>query len=119
MVHVNGARNALRDKAQSDIDEAAVGTDGSSASVSDTSIGTEVVSKSEGGGGLTESDDGNGGSKWEFTLGLSEANGNDLKEVVLRNSTGPTLWVRITHSALSKQNTFELDYMITTSYDNG
>jgi hypothetical protein len=117
MVHVNGARNALRDKAQSDIDEAAVGTDGSSESVTDTSIGNEILSKSEG-NGLTESDDGDGGSLWEFTVSLSEANGNELKEVVLRASGTATLWVRITHSGVLKENDFELDYEISTSYDN-
>jgi len=118
MVHVNGARNALRDKAQSDIDEAAVGTDGSSESTTDTSIGSEVLSKSESGGGLSESDDGDGGSLWEFTVSLSEGNGNDLKEVVLRSSGTSTLWVRITHAAITKENDFELDYEISTSYDN-
>jgi len=118
MVHTNGARNALRDKAQSDIDEAAVGTDGSSESVTDTSIGTEVLSKSESGGGLTESDDGDGGSLWSFTLTLSEANGNELKEVVLRSSGTATLWVRITHAGVLKENDFELEYEIKTSYDN-
>ena len=117
MVHVNGARNALRDKAQNDIDEAAVGTDGSSESVNDTSIGSEVISYSES-GGLSESDDGDGGSLWEFTVSLSEANGNELKEVVLRASGTATLWVRITHAGVLKENDFELDYEITTSYDN-
>jgi hypothetical protein len=117
MVHVNDARNALRDKAQSDIDEAAIGTDGSSESITDTSIGSEVLSKAEG-SGLTESDDGDGGSLWEFTVTLSEANGNDLKEVVLRSSGTATLWIRITHATISKQNDFELDYEISTSYDN-
>jgi len=118
MVHVNGARNALRDKAQSDIDEAAVGTDGTSESVSDTSIGTEVLQKTESGGGLSETDNGDGGSKWTFTVSLSEANGNDLKEVVLRASGTATLWVRITHSGILKENDFELDYELTSSYDN-
>lgn len=118
MVHTNGARNALRDKAQSDIDEAAVGTDGTSESVNDTSIGTEVLSKTESGGGLSESNDGDGGSLWEFTVSLSEANGNELKEVVLRASGTATLWVRITHSGILKENDFELDYEISSSYDN-
>lgn len=118
MVHVNGARNALRDKAQSDINEAAVGTDGTSESVNDTSIGNEVLSKNESGGGLSESNDGDGGAIWEFTVTLSEANGNELKEVVLRDTGTATLWVRITHSGISKQNDFELDYQISSSYDN-
>lgn len=118
MVHTNGARNALREKAQTDIDEAAVGTDGTSESVSDTSIGTEVLAKTESGGGLSESDNGNGGSKWTFTISLSESNGNELKEVVLRSSSNATLWVRITHSGILKENDFELDYEITTQYDN-
>lgn len=118
MVHTNGARNALRDKAQSDIDEAAVGTDGTSESVNDTSIGNEVLSKTESGGGLSESNDGDGGSLWEFTVSLSEANGNELKEVVLRASGTATLWVRITHQGILKENDFELDYEISSSYDN-
>lgn len=117
MVFTNTARNALRDKAQSDIDEAAIGTDGTTESTTDTSIGSEVLSKAEG-SGLTESDNGDGGAMWEFTVGLAEANNNTLREVVLRNSTNSDTWIRITHQGIPKDNSFELDYEITTSKDN-
>ena len=118
MVFSNDARNALRDKAQSDINEAAVGTDGTSATKTDSSIGTEVLSKSESGGGLSENDNGDGGSVWEFTVSLSEANGNTLREVVLRDAANSVMYLRITHGGVPKENDFELDYQIKTSFDN-
>lgn len=117
MVFVNAARNALRDKMQADVNEAAVGTDGTTASETDTAIGMEVYSDNEA-GGVVQSNDGNGGSKWEFTIGLSNANTNTLREVVLRDSGTTTLWVRITHAGILKENNFELDYTISTSFDN-
>lgn len=116
MVFVNNARNDLRDRMESEVNEAAVGTDGTSASETDTSIGNEVVSKSEGDDELDISNDGDGGSLYEFTVTLSEANGETLREVVLRSGTG--LWVRMTHAGVEKENDFELDYEISTSFDN-
>jgi len=101
---------------ESEVSEAAVGTDGTAASETDTSIGTEVASYTDGAGTLSTSNDGDGGSLYEFTVTLSEANGSTLREVVLRSGTG--LWVRITHAGVDKENNFELDYEISTSFDN-
>lgn len=116
MVFVNDARNDLRDRMESEVSEAAVGTDGESASESDTSIGDEIESYAEDDDDLEISNDGDGGSLYEFTVSLSEANDETLREVVLRSSTD--LWVRITHAGVEKENDFELDYEISTSFDN-
>lgn len=121
MTYVNGARNALRDKLQADVNESEIGSDGTEPSVTDTSIGASLatpVVKSESGGGLTESDNGDGGFLYEFTVTLSEANGETIREVVLRDSGTATLWIRIVHADILKENDFELDYEISGSLDN-
>lgn len=118
MVFVNASRNSHRDHFVSLINEAAVGTDGTAESTSDTSIGNEVIAKNESGGGLTENTPSDGEARYEFTLGLSEANGNTLREVVLRDTGNSTMHVRITYSSVTKDNSFELKYTIIATWEN-
>lgn len=118
MVFVNASRNALRDHFTSLINEAAVGTDGTSESTSDTTIGNEVLAKNESGGGLTENTPSNGEAEYTFTVGLSEANGSTLREVVLRDTGDATMHIRITYSGVTKENDFELDYTILVQFTN-
>lgn len=118
MVFVNASRNSLRDHFTSLINEAAVGTDGTAESTSDTSIGSEVLAKDEGSGDLTENTPSDGEATYEFTIGLSEANGNTLREVVLRDTGNSTMHVRITHSGITKDNSFTLSYTIIATWEN-
>jgi len=116
MVYVNNVRNQLRDDFLSFVDEIAMGSDGDDESETDTSIGNEVISKAEG-SGYSNQTDGDGQALHEATIGLSEANGETLREVVLRSSTSG-LAIRITHAEINKENDFELDYELTTTKVN-
>lgn len=117
MVYVQVGLDAIRDAEANAINEAAIGTDGTSATVSDTSIGSEVLLKNES-GDLTESLPASGKLQYTFTVGLSEGNGNTLREVVLRDNNNNELHIRITHAPIPKDNTFELDYSLDLEYTN-
>lgn len=62
----------------------AVGTDGTAATVSDTALGTEIYRFAVSGFSHPNPNE----TQWTATIGVGDANGNDLREVGLFNSAG-------------------------------
>jgi len=108
----NSGLNTVRDALASAGSDLVVGTDTTPPSVTDTTLGAQVVSKS-----TTTADVGTGKEEFSARLLTTDANGDDLAEVGLEDSSGDLL-TRLVFAALSKTSDFELEIQITAEVSN-
>jgi len=90
----------------------AVGTDGTAETKTDTTIGNQVFS-----GAATVTSEGIGEKTFSVRLQAADADGDDLKEIVLLDSGG-NLLARKTFAVISKTNNFELEFEYTEEVAN-
>ena len=115
---LNAALDAARDAIASDVAELAVGDSNAAEDPSQTGLqGTEVIDKTESGGGLTESTPSTGVVRYECTIGLSEANGSTFEEYVLRVAANDAR-TRSTYPSFTKQNDFEVRFTVEVRVTN-
>ena len=101
---LNTIKEGVKDKIDSEATHVAVGTDNTTPTSSDTTLGSEVLRKAR--QDYTEGTSDVVVSLWISSL---EANGNDLKEVGIFNaSSGGTLLTRETFTTISKSSNTEL-----------
>lgn len=104
---LNLGRNAARDALAADIGTLAIGDSGASESTSQSGLqGVEVYSDTTA-SGLTETKPSDGVVKYEDTIGLSEANGSSMAEMVLRAAAADAR-TRTTFPSFTKANDFEV-----------
>lgn len=112
MVRVNTGLDAIRDFLKGEIANILIGTDGTAASKTDSSLGNQVASKSS-----TNTEGGTGEVTYKATLGTSENNGDTLREVGVENGSGE-FQARIVHADLDKTSDLEVEYRLTETTVN-
>lgn len=105
-------RNAIRDSLQANLDDMAVGTDGSDPSTTDTSLGNEVLRKAF----KSEQDAGNGSAQFDMRVLSNEANGEALRELGL--FAGSSMYARIAYAEINKTSDFEVEYEVRATVNN-
>lgn len=100
-------RNAIRDFLQGDITHIAVGTGTGDPAESDTSLETEVHEEAASATVL-----GDGRVEHVILLDLTEANNETLTEVGTKDGAAGNLQDRLTHDAIEKDGTFQLEYHV-------
>lgn len=108
----NTGRNALRDALQADLDDMAIGTDGSEPSTTDTALGAKILEKAFDG----EADDGPGALFTSMRVLSSEANGSTIRELGLKSGTD--LYARVVFAGIDKTQDFEIDFEVTATVKN-
>jgi hypothetical protein len=109
----NDGRNAIRDFLQSDLDDMAVGTDGTDPSATDTALGNEVLRKAF----KSEKDTGDGSGQYDMRVLSTEANGSALRELGLYTGGG-ALYARIAFAEINKTSDFEVEFEVTATVQN-
>jgi len=112
---IDEIKDAVLDRMESKFAYIAVGTDDTTPSSSDTALGNEVLRKSR---QEYLRDDTNGKITVSMWILSTEANGNDLKEVgVFDTSSGGNLYSRNVFNTLTKNNNIEvwIDVEFTTT----
>ena len=110
-------KDAALDRMQSEFTYIAVGTDDTTPTETDTTLGNEVLRKER---QEYSRDDTNGKITVSMWILSTEANSNDLKEVgVFDASSGGNMFSRNTFNTISKNNNIELwiDLEFTVSVD--
>lgn len=112
-VLTNKGRNAIRDFLAAEVTELAVGTDGTDASKTETTLGNEVISKTV----ETAEDTGIGEERFTIRLSSAEANGYDLAELGAKNDGG-TVLSRLVFAEIAKSSDFEVEFRLTKTVQN-
>ena len=103
-VFLDEVREQIKQQISDDFTFVAVGTDGTSPSSSDTTLGNEVLRKER-----QETTSGTDYRIVSMWINSVEANGNDLQEVgTFNQSSNGNMWTRNTFSSLSKTDTVEV-----------
>lgn len=89
------------------------GTDGSEPSTTDSDLGDEVIRKAF----RSEEDAGTGTGEFTMRLLSGEANGNEIREIGLFDSSG-ALYARFNFASISKTNDFEVQFEVTAEVRN-
>lgn len=108
----NTGKNSIRDFLAGEITDIAVGTDGTDPTVSDTSLGNQILEK-----GASAATGGDGEVTHTIRLGTTEGNGSDLREVGTKDSAGD-LEDRITFAAVTKTSDFEVEFRLKQITEN-
>ena len=106
-------RDQVKQQISDDFLYVAVGTDNTTPSSSDTSLGNEVLRKAR-----QETTSGTDYRIVSMWVNSTEANGNSLKEVgTFNQSSGGSMWTRNTFTSLSKTDSMEvwIDVKVTIS----
>lgn len=105
--------DSIRDFLASEIADIAVGTDGTSPSTTDTSLGNVVITKS-----VSNTKDGGVGEVTHvIRVKSGEANGEALRELGTKDSSGE-LEDRFTFSEINKTSDFEIEFRVKQKVRN-
>ena len=106
--------NFLNNNAGTPPTDIAVGTDNTTANKDDTALLAEITRKK-----ITSTISDTSTITFSVILNSSEGNGNSLKEAGLLNAaTSGDLFSRFTHAAITKTNSYELEYAFTIQVAN-